>query len=198
MKLFNTIWSGPETLPLPAEIENHSDGPTVLAQLRAARSSGPSRRLRPLGVGLSGGPDSLALTAVAARLWPYHAIVDHGLRPARPRSRKQLAYSDFAGMWTQVLASRRTAGSREAAARLRYSALEERRDGPVLLAHTLDNQAETGVVGAWPCSEDPVDRRHASVRSALAAAAGVRRATHAACRGFGPDRLAGSLLTDRR
>ncbi|MCY0610618.1 zinc-dependent metalloprotease, partial [Klebsiella pneumoniae] len=22
MKLFNTIWSGPETLPLPAEIEN--------------------------------------------------------------------------------------------------------------------------------------------------------------------------------
>ncbi|MDF2584124.1 MAG: tRNA(Ile)-lysidine synthetase [Mycobacterium sp.] len=104
-------------------------------------------------VGLSGGADSLALTAVAARLRPTTAlIVDHGLQPdsaaVAERARAQAIALGCVG--AQVLqVDVGTAGGPEAAARTaRYAALQTARDGaPVLLAHTLDDQAETVLLG---------------------------------------------------
>ncbi len=104
-------------------------------------------------VALSGGPDSLALTAVAATLRPTTAlVVDHGM---------QTSSADVAGaaceqalklgcVDAQVLCVEvGGAGGPEAAARaVRYRALEAaRHDRPVLLAHTLDDQAETVLLG---------------------------------------------------
>jgi tRNA(Ile)-lysidine synthase len=104
-------------------------------------------------VGLSGGADSLALTAVAARLRPTTAlIVDHGLQAdsaaVAERARAQAIALGCVG--AQVLqVDVGTAGGPEAAARAaRYAALQTARDGaPVLLAHTLDDQAETVLLG---------------------------------------------------
>lgn len=57
----------------------------AVAQLRRAVEKFASTHLDATdrwSIGLSGGPDSLALTAVAARLRPTTAlIVDHGLQP---------------------------------------------------------------------------------------------------------------------
>jgi tRNA(Ile)-lysidine synthase len=104
-------------------------------------------------VALSGGPDSLALTAVAAALLPTTAlIVDHGLQAgsatiaATARSQaEELGCVDAQVLCVQVSGD----GGPEAAARnARYRALEAaRRDRPVLLAHTLDDQAETVLLG---------------------------------------------------
>jgi tRNA(Ile)-lysidine synthase len=104
-------------------------------------------------VALSGGPDSLALTAVAAGLLPTTAlIVDHGLQggsaaiAATAKSQaEELGCVDAQVLCVQVSGD----GGPEAAARnARYHALEAaRRDRPVLLAHTLDDQAETVLLG---------------------------------------------------
>jgi tRNA(Ile)-lysidine synthase len=104
-------------------------------------------------VALSGGPDSLALTAVAAALLPTTAlIVDHGLQAgsaaiaATARSQaEEVGCVDVQVLCVQVSGD----GGPEGAARnARYRALEAaRRDRPVLLAHTLDDQAETVLLG---------------------------------------------------
>jgi tRNA(Ile)-lysidine synthase len=103
-------------------------------------------------VGLSGGPDSLALTAVAAQLRPTTAlIVDHGLQSdsavVAETARAQavaLGCVDARVLCVDVGAD----GGPEAAARAaRYAALGAHREGPVLLAHTLDDQAETVLLG---------------------------------------------------
>lgn len=104
-------------------------------------------------VALSGGPDSLALTAAAAQLRPTTAlIVDHGLQPdsdsVAEMAREQAGVLGCVA--AQVLRVRvGTEGGPEAAARAaRYSALDLARDGaPVLLGHTLDDQAETVLLG---------------------------------------------------
>ncbi|WNG81550.1 tRNA lysidine(34) synthetase TilS [Mycobacterium sp. ITM-2016-00316] len=104
-------------------------------------------------VGLSGGADSLALTAVAARLRPTTAlIVDHGLQAGSAdvaeRAREQAIALGCVG--AQILPVEvGSVGGPEAAARTaRYGALRTARDGaPVLLAHTLDDQAETVLLG---------------------------------------------------
>ncbi len=104
-------------------------------------------------VAVSGGPDSLALTAVAARLRPTAAlVVDHGLQAgsadAAAAAREQaLALGCVAA---QVLRAQvGSDGGPEAAARTaRYQALDAaREDCAVLLGHTLDDQAETVLLG---------------------------------------------------
>ncbi len=102
---------------------------------------------------LSGGPDSLALTAAAAVTLPTTAlIVDHGLQPGSESvawtAREQaLALGCVAAQIITVQVGR--AGGPEGAARAaRYGALDAARDGaPVLLGHTLDDQAETVLLG---------------------------------------------------
>jgi tRNA(Ile)-lysidine synthase len=104
-------------------------------------------------VALSGGPDSLALTAVAARVVPTVAlIVDHGLQPGSAlvaaTTRDQAIALECVD--AQVLSVRvdGTGGPEAAARTARYAALDAARGGaPVLLAHTLDDQAETVLLG---------------------------------------------------
>lgn len=104
-------------------------------------------------VALSGGADSLALTAVAANAKPTTAlIVDHQMQTdsdkvAATAHQQALA---LGCVDAQVLCvDVGTAGGPEAAARTaRYRALDTARgDAPVLLAHTLDDQAETVLLG---------------------------------------------------
>jgi tRNA(Ile)-lysidine synthase len=144
-------------------------------------------------VALSGGPDSLALTAVAASSKPTTAlIVDHRLQPgsdAVAATARDLAKA-VGCVAAQVLCVEvGTTGGLEAAARAaRYRALEAARgDAPVLLAHTLDDQAETvllglgrgsgarSIAGMQPC-QPPWYRPLLGVRRAV---------THAACAELG-------------
>ncbi|MGE2737314.1 tRNA lysidine(34) synthetase TilS [Mycolicibacterium vaccae] len=104
-------------------------------------------------VALSGGADSLALTVAAAALRPTTAlIVDHGLQPrsaavAATAREQALSVGCVAAQVLTVQVG--DAGGPEAAARAaRYGALERARGGrPVLLGHTLDDQAETVLLG---------------------------------------------------
>ena len=104
-------------------------------------------------VAFSGGPDSLALTAVAAEVRPTTAlIVDHRLQPDSHRvatTAKEQAIG-LGCVDAQILCvDVGTTGGPEAAARTaRYRALDAARAGaPVLLGHTLDDQAETVLLG---------------------------------------------------
>ena len=130
------------------------DRSSALTPLRAA-VTGFARR-HPADrwcVGLSGGADSLALTAVAAALKPTIAlIVDHGLQAGSAEVAATAAAQarKLGCVDAQVISvSVGTDGGPEAAARTaRYDALDDARDGaPVLLAHTLDDQAETVLLG---------------------------------------------------
>jgi tRNA(Ile)-lysidine synthase len=168
----------------------------AVGQLHAAVQAFASAYLvadDPWCVALSGGPDSLALTAVAAGLRPTTAlIVDHGLQPdsaaVAETARTQavgLGCVDAQVLCVQVGDPSGPGGGPEAAARAaRYAALGAHRNGPVLLAHTLDDQAETVLLGLG---------RGSGVRSIAGMRPhdppwcrpllGVRRAvTHAACR----------------
>nr|WP_232077690.1 tRNA lysidine(34) synthetase TilS [Mycolicibacterium aichiense] len=144
-------------------------------------------------VALSGGPDSLALTAAAAAALPTTAlIVDHGLQPGSDQvaatARRQahdLGCVDARVLRVQVGAD----GGPEAAARAaRYTALDAARaETPVLLAHTLDDQAETVLLGLGRGSGP---RSIAGMRACdppwYRPLLGVRRSvTHAACAELG-------------
>ena len=95
----------------------------------------------------------MALTGVAATILPTTAlIVDHGLQSGSAtvaataqRQAEYLGCVDAQVLTVQVAGD----GGPEAAARnARYIALADaRRDRPVLLAHTLDDQAETVLLG---------------------------------------------------
>jgi tRNA(Ile)-lysidine synthase len=104
-------------------------------------------------VALSGGADSLALAAVAAAERQTTAlIVDHQLRAesGRVAARARQQALDVGCVDAQVLCvDVGSSGGPEAAARkARYAALDAAREGaPVLLAHTLDDQAETVLLG---------------------------------------------------
>jgi tRNA(Ile)-lysidine synthase len=144
-------------------------------------------------VALSGGADSLALTAVAARLRPTTAlIVDHRLQRDSGRvadiARDQ-ALSLGCDEAQVICVDVGSVGGPEAAARTaRYDALAAARAGaPVLLGHTLDDQAETvllglgrgsgarSIAGMRPC-DPPWYRPLLGVR---------RTVTHAACAELG-------------
>ncbi len=107
-----------------------------------------------MAVAVSGGADSLALAAATvAQGWVVTAlVVDHGLQPgsaevaAQARNQALALGCHHASVLSVTVDG---AGGLEAAARdARYAALHEARQGlPVLLAHTLDDQAETVLLG---------------------------------------------------
>jgi tRNA(Ile)-lysidine synthase len=157
-------------------------------------------------VALSGGPDSLALTAVAAALRPTTAlIVDHGLQPGSvavaETARKQAVAVGCVDAQVLSVCVGNDGGPEAAARTARYAALRGFHDDrPVLLAHTLDDQAETVLLGLG---------RGSGVRSIAGMRPhdppwcrpllGVRRAvTHAACRELGLTAWQDPHNTDRR
>ena len=132
------------------------DRPGALAGLRATVAGFAATWLADAPswcVALSGGPDSLALTAAAAATLPTTAlIVDHVLQPgsdavAQTARAQALALGCIAAQVIPVRVG--STGGPEAAARTaRYDALDSARGGaPVLLGHTLDDQAETVLLG---------------------------------------------------
>ena len=157
-------------------------------------------------VALSGGPDSLALTAVAASLRPTTAlIVDHGLQPGSAAvaetAREQAVAVGCVDAQVLSVCVGNDGGPEAAARAARYAALRAyRADRPVLLAHTLDDQAETVLLGLG---------RGSGVRSIAGMRPhdppwcrpllGVRRsATHAACAELGLTAWQDPHNTDRR
>ncbi|WP_446224030.1 tRNA lysidine(34) synthetase TilS [Nocardia sp. IBHARD005] len=108
----------------------------------------------PVVVGVSGGADSLALVAAAVveadqvtAVVVDHQLQDGSAEVAERAAAQARALGCVAAMVVPVEVGR--AGGVEAAARAaRYSALESVREGrPVLLGHTLDDQAETVLLG---------------------------------------------------
>jgi tRNA(Ile)-lysidine synthase len=134
--------------------------PAVGAVRRAVRQAleelPDATRTAPLLVACSGGADSTALLAAARHVAPgrvHVAVVDHGLQDgSAPRSAALVAALAAQGVPAAV---RRVVvdgpGGLEAAARrARYAALRAARphpDSPVLLGHTLDDQAESVLLG---------------------------------------------------
>lgn len=104
-------------------------------------------------VGLSGGADSLALAAALAaeNVAAEAIVVDHGLQPGSADVAAQArAKAQRLGVPARVIAVEvGSAGGMEAAARdARYEALLAAAQGrPVLVGHTLDDQAETVLLG---------------------------------------------------
>lgn len=185
------------------------DRPGALAELRGALAGFASSRLADSPswcVALSGGPDSLALVAAAALLRPTTAlVVDHGLQPGSDTvadTARQQAI-DLGCAAARVLRVQvGTDGGPEAAARTaRYAALDSARAGaPVLLAHTLDDQAETVLLGLGRGSGA---RSIAGMRVAdppwYRPLLGVRRTlTHAVCAELGVTAWADPHNSDRR
>jgi tRNA(Ile)-lysidine synthase len=133
--------------------------PAIADVRRAVRGALPSEGL--VLVALSGGPDSLALAAATAFEAPRAGIragaviVDHGLQPGSADAAAQASAAAKALGLSPVLVKTvtvGTAGGPEAAARdARYAALAEAAAETgavaVLLGHTLDDQAETVLLG---------------------------------------------------
>lgn len=132
------------------------DRPGAVARLRAALVGFAEQYLPQAerwSVALSGGPDSLALTAAAVRVRPTVAlIVDHGLQDgsAQVAATARQRALDLGCVDAQIIPVKvGVEGGPEAAARTaRYAALAAARgQDPVLLGHTLDDQAETVLLG---------------------------------------------------
>ena len=148
-------------------------------------------------VACSGGADSLALAAAAVHVAPgpvLGVVVDHGLQDGSDEhaARTAAQLRDLGAARADVVAVEvGTAGGPEAAARAaRYAALrsisQQHGDAPVLLGHTLDDQAETVLLGlgrgsgarslagmaAWdpPWCRPLLRVRRATTRAACAAA----------------------------
>ena len=180
-------------------------GPHALRVAQAVRDLMPSG---PVVVGVSGGADSIALALGAAWAGPRcgasvrAVVVDHGLQPGSTEiAGRVVARLEEAG----IVAEMRTThvsdiGGVEAAAReARLSVLAEA-GHPVLLGHTLDDQAETVLLGLL---------RGSGVRSLAGMAArrglflrpllGLRRfETEAACREWGVTWWEDPMNRDRR
>jgi tRNA(Ile)-lysidine synthase len=123
----------------------------TLASLRA-RLVGLEEIVPPVIVGCSGGPDSLALLALAADagLAPIAVHVDHALRPGSDTEAAVVADHATrlgAGFRAERVAVSAGANVEERARDARYEALERARVATgasvVLIGHTADDQAET-------------------------------------------------------
>ena len=113
-------------------------------------------RAAPLLVACSGGADSTALLAAARAVAPgrvHVAVIDHGLQEgSAERSAALVADLVAQGVPAAVhgVVVDGGGGLEAAARRARYGALRTARphpDSPVLLGHTLDDQAETVLLG---------------------------------------------------
>ena len=158
--------------------------------MRAGLTSLPDGSL--VLVALSGGPDSLALAAAAAFEAPRAGllagavIVDHGLQPgsgdAAARAAQQAADLGLAPVIIAEVTVGTDGGPESAARSARYAALEEAaRDSggtAILLGHTLDDQAETVLLGlargSGPASLQGMERVSGLYRRPLL---GIRRST---------------------
>jgi tRNA(Ile)-lysidine synthase len=141
-------------------VSGRARDPAVAAVRRAVREAltalPPAARSTPLLVAWSGGADSTALLAAARDVAPgrvHVAVVDHGLQDgSAERSAALVARVAADGVPAAAYAVTVDGpGGLEAAARhARYAALRAARphpDSPVLLGHTLDDQAETVLLG---------------------------------------------------
>ncbi|MDU0478976.1 tRNA lysidine(34) synthetase TilS [Staphylococcus chromogenes] len=108
-------------------------------------------REKSISIGLSGGADSLALVAASrAEGAEVHAIcVDHGLQSGSRAVAETAAEQAVAlGCTAEVVGVEVAPGNVEANARkARYAVLEQSHQ-PVWVAHTMDDQAETYLLGA--------------------------------------------------
>ncbi|WP_219415545.1 tRNA lysidine(34) synthetase TilS [Pseudonocardia nigra] len=130
----------------------------VRRAVRAALAALPApHRAAPLLVACSGGADSLALAAAALAVRGpgevHAAVVDHGLQDGSARQAAATA-GLLTGMGIAATVHAVTVagpgGTEAAARRARRAALLAARphpDAPVLLGHTLDDQAETVLLG---------------------------------------------------
>ncbi|WP_433276794.1 tRNA lysidine(34) synthetase TilS [Pseudonocardia xinjiangensis] len=130
----------------------------VRRAVRTALAALPSPyRDAPLLVACSGGADSLALAAAALTVRGagevHAAVVDHGLQDGSARQAAATAEL-LTGMGAVASVHRvevgGPGGTEAAARRARYAALRAARPhpaAPVLLGHTLDDQAETVLLG---------------------------------------------------
>lgn len=114
---------------------------------------------RPLGVAVSGGPDSMALLVLAAKAFPHAVIaatVDHGLRESAAGEARMVAgQADQLGVPHTILtvAEPIAGASLQAQARAaRYAALADWADRfaalSIATAHHADDQAETFLMRA--------------------------------------------------
>ncbi|RIX30234.1 tRNA lysidine(34) synthetase TilS [Amnibacterium setariae] len=154
-------------------------------------------------VALSGGPDSLALAAAAAFEAPRAGVpmgavvVDHGMQPGSAEAAERAAAAATALGLAPVLVRRVAVGrdgGPEAAARVaRYAAFEgamaETGRARVLLGHTLEDQAETVLLGlARGSGPDALAGMRVAAPPYLRPLLGLRRsATEAACADQGLD-----------
>jgi tRNA(Ile)-lysidine synthase len=133
----------------------------ALTDLAASGATDPASREPLVLVALSGGPDSLALAAGVAFEAPRAGVrsgavvVDHGLQPGSAqvaeRAAQQARDLGLGPVRVERVQVGVEGGPEAAARRARYDALERiARDesaGAVLLGHTLDDQAETVLLG---------------------------------------------------
>ena len=165
-------------------------------------------------VGCSGGADSLALafgafrTATALRRPLTAMVVDHALQPGSAavaeRARDQLCGLGIADVViSRVTIDPRCGGPEAAARHARYAALEAEastREATIWLAHTLDDQAETVLLGlargSGPRSLTGMATRSGRLVRPLL---GLRRSvTEAACAELGLDPWRDPQNTDPR
>ena len=136
-------------------------GPAALQVVQAVRQVLAGER-RPVVVACSGGADSMALACAVAHLarrgcqhaTASAAVIDHGLQPASSEVAAEVANRlneiGLAVTTRRVNVAADSPDGMEAAARdARYAALAEvaGAEAVVLLGHTLDDQAETVLLG---------------------------------------------------
>ncbi len=171
-------------------------GPASLTVVQAVDRLGPA----PFLVACSGGPDSLALAAAAAVVAARRdaeiraIVVDHGLQPGSDQVAADVVAQlhEKLAIPAQVVAiqvDRAGAGPEADARRARYHALGRAAEPTeqILLGHTLDDQAETVLLGlargsgirslaGMPAQRGPFERPLLGLRRDL---------TTQACREFG-------------